>query len=418
MIRLLHTSDWHLGHVLHDHPRTWEHARFLEGLLATLATERIDALIVAGDVFDVANPPMSALDAFYGFVAEARRRLPRLAIVVIGGNHDAPSRLDVTNPLLDRLGVRVVGGVPRRPDRSLDLTRLVVPLTDASGAVAAYVVAVPFLRPADLPPVPDGEGDALVEGVRRLYGEALDAARALRTPDQAIVATGHAYLTGTRLSELSERRILGGNQHALPADIFPDDVAYAALGHLHLAQAVGGRETVRYSGSPIPLSFAERGYRHQVVVVELEGARVTSVRAVPVARAVELVQLPADEPRPLAEVVALLRALPDRDGPEDDPARPLLEVRVRCDRPEPHLRREVEAAALGKRPRLLRIALEAAGDGRALADGPAGASLRDVRPEDVFLRKYASEHEGAPSPALLAAFHELLDGVQRGEAPR
>ncbi len=417
-MRLLHTSDWHLGHALHDHPRTYEHARFLAWLLQAIADERVDALIVAGDVFDVANPSTEALDAFYDVLASARQAHPRLGIVVVGGNHDSPARLDVTNPLLDRLGVRVVGGLPRRPDGALDLDRLVVPLHDARGEVAAWCVAMPFLRPADLPPV-EGDGiDPLIEGVRRRYAEALDAARARRAPGQAIVATGHAYLTGTRLSELSERRILGGNQHALPVDVFPDDVAYVALGHLHLAQVVGGRGTVRYCGSPLPLSFAERGYPHQVVLVDLEGERVAEIRPVRVPRAVDLLVVPDDGACPLAEVLDLVRALPAREGPEDDPTRPLLEVRVRCDRPEPHLRRDVEAAAAGRRPRLLRIALEAAGDGRALADGAPAPRLRDVTPRDVFLRKYASEHGGEPSPALSAAFDELLGAVLRGEAPK
>ncbi|MFO0932148.1 MAG: exonuclease SbcCD subunit D C-terminal domain-containing protein [Planctomycetota bacterium] len=416
-MRLLHTSDWHLGHALHDHPRTHEHARFLAWLLRTIADERVDALIVAGDVFDVANPSTEALGAFYEVLARARAAHPRLGIVIVGGNHDSPARLDATNPLLDHLGVRVVGGLPRRADDTLDTDRLVAPLHDARGEVAAWCVAMPFLRPADLPPV-EGEGiDPLIEGVRRRYAEALDAARTRRAPGQAIVATGHAYLTGTRLSELSERRILGGNQHALPVDVFPDDVAYVALGHLHLAQVVGGRETVRYSGSPLPLSFAERGYPHQVVLVDLEGERVTAIRPVRVPRAVDLLVVPEDRARPLAEVLDLVRALPAREGPEDDPTRPLLEVRVRCDRPEPHLRRDVEAAAAGRRPRLLRIALETTGDGRALADGAPAPRLRDVTPREVFLRKYAAEHRGEPSPALVAAFDELVSAVLRGEGP-
>lgn len=416
-MRLLHTSDWHLGHALHDHPRTHEHAHFLAWLLDTLAAERVDALIVAGDVFDVANPSTEALDAFYDVVARARHAHPRLDVVVVGGNHDSPARLDVTNPLLDRLGVRVVGGLPRRAGGALDLDRLVVPLHDARGEVAAWCVAMPFLRPADLPAVTGDGLDPLIEGVRRRYAEALDAARARRRPGQAIVATGHAYLTGTRLSELSERRILGGNQHALPVDVFPDDVAYAALGHLHLAQAVGGRPHVRYSGSPIPLSFAERGYPHQVVVVNLDGERLADVRPLRVPRAVDLLVVPEDGPGPLPDVLARLRALPAREGPEDDPTRPLLEVRVRCERPEPHLRREVEAAVAGRRPRLLRIALETAGDGQALADAAPTARLRDLTPDEVFRRRWASEHDGEPPAALSAAFHELLGAVLRGETP-
>ncbi|MCC7139246.1 MAG: exonuclease SbcCD subunit D C-terminal domain-containing protein [Planctomycetes bacterium] len=413
-MRLIHTADWHLGHVLHDHPRTFEHERFLAWLLDLVESERADALVVAGDVFDVANPPTSALDAWFGFLASSRARFPRLELVVVGGNHDSPSRLDVTNPLLAAFRIHVVGGLPRRPDRSLDLDRLVVPL-EADGRRAAWCVAMPFLRPSDLPVVAPA-ADPLVEGVRAVYAEALEAVRARRRAGEPVVALGHCYMTGTRLSELSERRILGGNQHALPVDVFPDDLAYAALGHLHLAQAVGGRETVRYSGSPIPLSFSETDYRHQVCVVDLTPDS-TRVRSVPVPRAVPLLRLPEGGAAPLPDVRERLRALPALDGPESDPRRPLLEVRVRCDRPEPNLRREVEEALAGRAPRLLRIGVELPGDARALAEAAPGATLRDLSPEHVLRLRWARDHEGEPPAELLAAFSELVESVSRGEAP-
>jgi exonuclease SbcD len=248
-----------------------------------------------------------------------------------------------------------------------------------------------------------------------VYRSVVEAARARRGKGQPIVALGHCYMTGTSLSELSERRILGGNQHALPVDLFEDDLAYVALGHLHLAQKVGGREHVRYSGSPIPLSFAEIGYRHQVCLVDLDGTGPARVTSLPVPRAVDVLRIPGDAARPLEEVVAALRALPDQAGPLDDPTRPLVEVRVLCDRPQPHLRREIEAAAAGKRPRVLRIAQEAAGSGKALGDDAPASTLRDVAPVDVFLKRYAQAHEGEPPADLLAAFHDLLDAVGRGE---
>jgi len=417
-LRVIHTSDWHLGHSLFDYPRTYEHRAFLSWLIGLIEAEAADALLVAGDVFDAANPPTSALDDWYGFLAEARRRFPRLAVVVVGGNHDSPARLDVTNPLLAKFGVHVVGGLPLSENGELDVGRLVVPLADSSGEPAAWCVAMPFLRPADLPPGDDDAKNALVEGVRRRYADAICAARRRRRAGQALVAMGHCYMTGTRLSELSERRILGGNQHALPADIFPDDVAYAALGHLHLAQAIGGREHVRYCGSPIPLSFAEASYPHQVCVVDLAGEGAARVRAVRVPRSVDVRRLPADGPASLEDVKSLLRALPSRQGPEEDPTRPLMEVRVRCDRPEPRLRLEIEAAIEGKRPRLLRISQEAGGDGHALADAAPGATLLDVTPEEVLQRCWARQHEGTPPPEMLAAFAELRDWVERGEVER
>lgn len=418
-MRILHTADWHLGHLLHDLPRTAEHATFLAWLEETLAAERVDALLIAGDVFDTSNPPASAQAAWYGFLARLHARFPRLQVVVVGGNHDSPSRLDAPAPLLASLRVRVVGGLPRGEAGALDLDRLLVPLKDADGRVAAWVAAVPFLRPADLPhagpPVGEAEGDALIEGVRRVYGQVLDAARARREPGQAIVAAGHCYMVGTQVSELSERKVLGGNQHALPVDVFPDDVAYVALGHLHLAQAVGGRRHVRYSGSPIPLSMGEAGYVHQVALVELDGEGLADVRALKVPRTVDMLRVPTSGPATLPEVLALLRMLDDAgDAPLE--GLPYLQVDVRLPRPEPGLRRQVEEALAGKAARLVKLVAHHTGDGAALGDVVVGTDLRALNPEDVFLRRWRRDHGDPPPPDLLAAFHELVEAAHGGEA--
>ena len=150
-LRLLHTSDWHLGHQLHGLPRTAEHAAFLTWLLAELEQRAADALVIAGDVFETANPPATAQRAWFSFLGQARRRLPQLDIVVIGGNHDSAARLDAPHPILNELGITIVGGLPRNATGALDLDRLVVPLHQANGAIGAWLAAVPFLRPADLP---------------------------------------------------------------------------------------------------------------------------------------------------------------------------------------------------------------------------------------------------------------------------
>ncbi|MBI5368542.1 MAG: exonuclease SbcCD subunit D C-terminal domain-containing protein [Planctomycetes bacterium] len=417
-MRLIHTSDWHLGHVLHEIPRDREHARFLAWLLEALDAEQADALLVAGDLFDAANPPADALRAFFGFVAAARRRRPRLDLVVIAGNHDSPARLDAPDAVLAALGVRVVGALPRARDGRLDADRLLVPLHDAAGAPAALVAAVPYLRPADLPP-PSGaaEGlDALVEGARALYADLLTTARARRRPGQALLAMGHCYMTGTRLSELSERKILIGNEHPLPVDLFPDDVAYVALGHLHLAQQVGGRAHVRYSGAPLPLALDEARYPHQVLVVELDGERLAGVRELRVPRALDIRRIPeSGDGLPLDAALAAIAALPARDDrPEAE--RPLLEVRVLLDRPEPGLKARLEAGLADRLPRLVKVtpcyAPRRADD--AAAPAPATGPLG---PEELFRRKHAADYGTDPSPDLLAAFHELLEAVQAKERP-
>lgn len=408
-MRLLHTSDWHLGHTLHDVPRDFEHEAFLGWLLETIGEQRVDALLVAGDIFDTANPSARAQAQYYRFLTEARRRYPALQVVVIGGNHDSADRLDAPTPLLDQLGIHVVGGLPRKADRQLDLDRLLVPLRGADGEVQAWVAAVPFLRPADLPPIPDTE-DPLVEGVRAVYREVFEGARRRRTPGQAILGMGHLYMTGTALSELSERRILGGNQHALPHDLFPEDVAYVALGHLHRPQAVG-RSEVRYSGSPIPLSLAEIDYPHQVCLVELEGEELRSVEALRVPRSVEMLRIPRSGALGKAEALEALGKLPSAAG-KDPERRPFLELRVSLERPDPALRHEVERALEGKYARLVRLKVELGGDGRALADRVAKKMLDEIAPEVVFKNRWRQSYVGEPPPELLEAFRALVAEVQ------
>lgn len=410
-MRLLHTSDWHLGHTLYDVSREAEHGAFLEWLLDTLEAQAVDALLVAGDIFDTANPSAEAQAAWYQFIAKARRRLPRLDVVVIGGNHDSAARLDAPDPLFAALGVKVVGGLPRAGG-VLDLERLLVPVHDAKGHVGAWVAAVPYLRPSDLPPVREEVGDRLVAGVRAVYEEVLEAARLRRRPGQALVAMGHCYMTGSELSELSERKILGGNQHALPVELFPEDVAYAALGHLHKAQRVGGREGVRYSGSPLPLSLSEANYRHQVLVVELKDGVLEGVESVPVPRRAEMVRVPARDAATLEEVVGLLEALPAMEEGVPDWRRPYLEVCVSLPRPEPALRLKVEKALEGRAARLVKLTPAYTGTGGALAEARPGLSLRERTPEDVFRARYARDYEEPPTEGLLEAFHTLLTQVQ------
>lgn len=413
-MRLLHTSDWHLGHAPHGVSREYEHARFLEWLLDTLAAEAIDALLITGDVFETHNPGAAAQAAWYAFLASAKHRLPALQIGVVGGNHDSAERLNAPTPLLDGLGVHVVGGLPRRVDDALDLDRLVIPLRDSTGATTAWLAAVPYLRTADLRGSDEASQDSLQEGVRRIYAEVLAEARARREAGQALLATGHCYLQGGALSELSERKILGGNQHALPVDIFPDDVAYVALGHLHKAQAVG-RDQVRYAGSPLPLSMAEMPYKHQVMVVALAGDAAAELRAIEVPRVVPLLRVPAEGPRPLAEVLAKLRALPARDTVARDELRPYLEVCVLLSGPEPRLKYEIEAALEGRAPRLLTIKTTTPAGELGEVVLPPGAQLADLVPDEVFASLYRRRFGDEPPGPLLTAFHELLEAAQAGK---
>ena len=369
----------------------------------------MDALVIAGDVFDGQNPPIPALALFYRFVARAKALHPRLDIVVVAGNHDSASRLEAPSPLMTEMGVRVIGTLPSSTDGMFDPSPLIVPLRDADGAVAARCVAMPYLRPSDLPAVEEAEDiDPLIEGVRRLYAQAWTGGRGRCRPGEALILTGHCYMRGGALSELSERKILGGNLHALPVDIFPEDAAYVALGHLHRAQAVGGRQEVRYSGSPIPLALDEEPYPHQVMLAEFAAGRLVGHEALRVPRHVTIHRVV--EATPEAALERLKRLELDRALPRD--AWPFLEVTVTLPEPRPALRDEVEAVLAGRPVRLLKLAVRLTGSGQTLGDSAPPVDLASLDPEEVFRRLYRRSHEGDPDPDLLAAFHELLTGVQ------
>jgi exonuclease SbcD len=400
-MRVLHTSDWHLGHQLHGVSREREHAAFLAWLLEVCVEERVDAILHTGDVFDGANPPASAQAAYYGFLADVAARLPDVQIVVLGGNHDSPARLDAPAPLLERLRVRVIGAVPRgqRPDGEIapiEWDRAIVSLGDVT------VLAIPFLRVADL------HGDDVGAAIRAIYAEGLGHARA-RAGGAPLIVTGHLHVTGSEPSILSERRILSGGAEAIGVDLFPPDVAYVALGHLHKAQRVGGRDNVRYAGSPIPLAMGEAHYQHQIAIVDLDAAGAATVRTRVIPRTVPMLRIKGT----LDDVLNEIMALPTLGFDDDHDLRPYLEVQVRLDKPAPNLRARLDHAIDGKVPRLIAIKVERAGAGAALGDATPGVSLADLSPRDVLVQRWRRDHTGDPPAALLAAFDELLARVQQ-----
>ncbi|WP_421218056.1 exonuclease SbcCD subunit D C-terminal domain-containing protein [Aeromonas enteropelogenes] len=408
-MKILHTADWHLGHQLHGHDRRFEHDAFLDWLTDTLKARQIDALLVAGDLFDTANPPASAWQQLYRFLARLRAEMPNLDMVLIGGNHDSPSKLDAPHELLRAFDLHLVGSISRDKDGQLETDRLLVPLHDNEGKVAAWCAAVPFLRSSDLRVEPLAEGqDRLIEGVRQIYAEVLAEGHKRCEQDQALIAMGHAYLAAGQLSELSERRVLGGNQHALPADIFAG-ADYTALGHLHLAQRLA--EGVHYSGSPLPLSLTETSYRHQVLEVTLEAGQLAAVEAIPVPRNVEMIRLPLGS---LDEALAAIDALELPDRPQE--AQPFLEVRLLLPKPEARIRERILAALAGKPVRLARINTQYQGSGQGLADGRERRRLDELSPTEVFRLCYQRQFEGEPEVGLVASFEEILEQVKEAGA--
>ncbi len=411
MLRLFHTADWHLGQSFHGFDRDSEHAAFLAWLLEMMQARRPDVLLVAGDVFDSINPAATAQRRFFDFLARAHASLPSLQIVLTAGNHDAAARLEAPAGLLESLNISVVGTVKRDAAGEVDCAKFLVPLRDAAGNVQSIALAVPFLRPSDVPVLADA-ADPYLEGIRELYRRTTEAAVALRDathPGAVLVALGHCHMQDGAESRDSERRLVIGGAEALRAETFPAELAYVALGHLHKPQELdGGR--ICYSGSPIPLSFSEKDYRHRVLEVVLDSSGCASMMALPVPKTAALLRVPAGA---AASLDAVLQCLGQTtfDATLPPEAWPFLEVRVLDNGPDPARRRRIEEALDGKPVRLALIKLESPERPAALsttAPAPALADLSSLDPEEIMTAAHLEKYGTGPDPALLTALREIL----------
>ncbi len=350
MIRILHTADWHLGQTFFGYDRTEEHEVFLNWLAEEIRQKEIDALIIAGDVFDVSNPSAASQSMYYQFIYRVTAENPYLQIVIVAGNHDSAARLEAPLPLLQAMRTEVRGVVRKLEGGEIDYDHLTVELKNRKGEVELLCMAVPFLRQGDYPAV-QTEGNPYAEGVRELYAQLLQRLWKRRTENQAILAIGHLQATGSEIAEkdYSERTVIGGLECVSP-EAFSEQIAYTALGHIHKAQRVSGRENVRYAGSPIPMSFAEKHYHHGVVMVTFDGGCAVDIERLECPKLIPLVSVPNGEP---VSPEAILEAL--KELPETEAVAPYLEVKVLLEEPEPMLRQEIEEALADKNYRLARI---------------------------------------------------------------
>jgi len=263
-MKLLHTSDWHLGRSLYGKKRYEEHSAFLDWLSRTIEDEKVDALIVAGDVFDTSTPSNRAQELYYRFLCRVAASCCR-DVVIIGGNHDSPSFLNAPKELFRALNVYVVGAVT-------DAVNDEVIVLGKGDKPEAIVCAVPYLRDKDLRTVEPGEtiGDKnakLVEGLKKHYADVCEVAEAKQKEFRdaghdgiPIVATGHLFTAGGKTVDGDGvRELYVGSLAHVSKDTFPSSIDYFALGHLHIPQVVGKTEHIRYCGPHI--AFSVRHFR-------------------------------------------------------------------------------------------------------------------------------------------------------------
>ncbi|AQS50583.1 exonuclease sbcCD subunit D [Paenalcaligenes hominis] len=295
-MKLLHTSDWHLGRHLYGKRREAEFQAFLDWLLVTLKEQAIDVLVVAGDVFDTSTPSNQAQTQYYQFLTRVAATGCR-HVVIIAGNHDSPSFINAPQQLLSSLAIHVIG------QACADRHDEVLALKNAAGEVELIVCAVPYLRDRDIRTVQAGESvedkaQKLIAGIQAHYDEVASLAVALRDalPQPVpIVATGHLFTAGGQLlKDDGVRDLYVGELGHFSAARFPSVFDYIALGHLHVPQKVAQQTHIRYCGSPIPMGFGEATHQKEVCIVEFHQAALHQVRTLPIPRFQALVQLQGD----------------------------------------------------------------------------------------------------------------------------
>ncbi len=273
-MKILHTSDWHLGRTLYGKKeRNEEHSAFLEWLLKTIKVSSIDLLIIAGDIFDNSSPNSNSQKMYYDFLIKVIRTGCQ-NVIVIGGNHDSPSFLNAPKDILSALNVVVVGNA------SENIEDEIIILKDENNKPLVIVCAVPFLRERDISRFAEGENYSdkskrINENIKKHYAEiaklALEKQQALGE-NIPIIATGHLSVAGGKRNEDDGvRETYIGNIEAVGSDIFPEVFDYVALGHYHIPTNI--KDHIRYCGSPIPMGFGEKGEQKCIFVINFDDGK-------------------------------------------------------------------------------------------------------------------------------------------------
>ncbi len=405
-MKILHTSDWHIGRTLYGRKRYEEFEAFLDWLAATIGQERVDVLLIAGDVFDTTAPSHRAQQLYYRFLCRVAGSCCR-HVVVIAGNHDSPSFLNAPRELLKALDVHVIGAVSdRREDEVLVLVR-------ADGTPELIVCAVPYLRDRDIRIAEAGESiedkeRKLVEGIRRHYSETADLAERKRrelNSDVPIIGMGHLFTAGGQTVDGDGvRELYVGSLAHVSAGIFPSNLNYLALGHLHVAQTVNGMEWMRYSGSPLAMGFGEATQEKSVCLIEMAGS-VAEVKLIRVPVFQKLERIAGNWATLAARILELSAMRSDA----------WLEVVYEGDEVIGDLRERLETAAAGSGLEILRIKNNRLFD-RLLSRSHPEETLDDLDENDVFARCLAVHEVPEEQRAVLTlAYQETLASLHNDD---
>lgn len=414
-MRILHTSDWHLGQHFMGHSRQSEHAALIAWLLEQVHAQAVDAVLIAGDIFDTGAPPSYARELYHQLIA--RLHGAGVALLLLGGNHDSVSVLGESLPLLQHLHTTVIASTGAAAQHVVVLPQR-RHADGVDGAPGCIVCALPFIRPRDVLLSQAGQSAqdkqlALQTAIQETYAQVYAAAQARQAAlEQStgqrlpIIATGHLTTVGASSNE-SVREIYVGALEAFPTKAFPA-ADYIALGHIHQPQKVGGLEHIRYCGSPIALGFDEARQTKQVLLVDVNAQGLQAVTSLPV---------PVFQP--LFSLRGTLESLPaalQEAASQASAACPAwLEITVVQDDYLPDLAARLDAMTQGLPLEVLRIKRQR-GSAAPLLEADAGVSLQELGPHDVFARRLAQEQlDDAQQQALSERYRAVLHSLQGQE---
>lgn len=404
-MKILHTSDWHLGHHLLNKSRTEEHVRFLKWLLNQLVEKNIDVLIIAGDIFDTSYPPNFALQQYYNFLIKISKT-PCSNVVIVGGNHDGPSTLNAPRDILSHFNISVVGGAESNPAQEVKV------LKDNNNKIIGIICAVPFLRTRDIKKAVAGQSyeeneKAITQGIINHYSIVREKAVNLKQElgeNIPVIATGHLFAAGGKVSD-SEREIHVGSLGKVGGESFSYGFDYVALGHLHNAQLVNKNEHIRYSGSPIPLSFSETGSEKSVIVAEFNHT-LTKIEPVTIPCFRKLERFKGN----LESIASQLQSYNDNilfSKTQKSFLTPWAEVRVETESFDPTIQDKVMKMVQGEALDILIVKTDKNAQ-KKIWNLDNNDSLDELHPEDVFIKRCELEGlEGNDKEEMINAFNEL-----------
>jgi len=401
-MKILHTSDWHLGHRLLEQSQQEEQALFLNWLIEYIGTNSIDILLVSGDIFDVGVPSAQAQKLYYDFLIRLHNSSCK-EVVIIGGNHDAPSTLNAPKELLNALSIRVVG-------KATDNLGEEIFKLSANGD-HIIVAAIPYLRDQDIRRAIAAESaDEVINRYKSAlinhFAEAAVYCEAIKSAGMRVIAMGHLFVTGGKTSE-SEKSIYVGNLGDIGASDFPAVFDYVALGHLHRSQMVGNKNQIRYSGTPYILSFSEAGQDKKVVEIETcESLKIKEV-VVPVFRKILQIEGSVESCKAKLEIL----------NAENHRLTPWVEVILDNAKEATTGYKEINDFAKNIQPEVLKVTVKDErkyDQFRSLVDN--AQHIKTFSPLDVFrLKCQEMQVDLDEKPEMLDAFNEILQLVTEND---